>query len=138
MKILKFILTIISISIILSQNIKSIFIPVDISNLDIKIKENTEFELKIKGNPTTGYNWYILNYDELPNLDIICLNKDNTGEFIYDPNQVGIVGIGGTFTFRFKVNSHNNNFKTIKLIYKRNWENNPNDLIVSINVLVIE
>jgi predicted secreted protein len=138
MKILKFILTIISISIILSQNIKSIFIPVDISNLDIKIKENTEFELKIKGNPTTGYNWYILNYDELPNLDIICLNKDNTGEFIYDPNQVGIVGIGGTFTFRFKVNSHNNNFKTIKLIYKRDWENNPNDLIVSINVLVIE
>ena len=103
MKILKFILTIISISIILSQNIKSIFIPVDISN-----------------------------------LDIICLNKDNTGEFIYDPNQVGIVGIGGTFTFRFKVNSHNNNFKTIKLIYKRDWENNPNDLIVSINVLVIE
>ena len=138
MKILKFILTIISISIILSQNIKSIFIPVDISNLDIKIKENTEFELKIKGNPTTGYNWYILNYDELPNLDIICLNKDNTGEFIYDPNQVGIVGFGGTFTFRFKVNSHNNNFKTIKLIYKRDWENNPNDLIVSINVLVIE
>ena len=138
MKILKFILTIISISVILSQNIKSIFIPVDISNLDIKIKENTEFELKIKGNPTTGYNWYILNYDELPNLDIICLNKDNTGEFIYDPNQVGIVGIGGTFTFRFKVNSHNNNFKTIKLIYKRDWENNPNDLIVSINVLVIE
>ena len=138
MKILKFILTIISISIILSQNIKSIFIPVDISNLDIKIKENTEFELKIKGNPTTGYNWYILNYDELPNLDIICLNKDNTGEFIYDPNQVGIVGIGGTFTFRFKVNSHNNNFKNIKLIYKRDWENNPNDLIVSINVLVIE
>ncbi len=138
MKILKFILTIITISIILSQNIKSIFIPVDISNLDIKIKENTEFELKIKGNPTTGYNWYILNYDELPNLDIICLNKDNTGEFIYDPNQVGIVGIGGTFTFRFKVNSHNNNFKTIKLIYKRDWENNPNDLIVSINVLVIE
>jgi predicted secreted protein len=138
MKILKFILTIISISIILSQNIKSIFIPVDISNLDIKIKENTEFELKIKGNPTTGYNWYILNYDELPNLDIICLNKDNTGEFIYDPNQVGIVGIGGTFTFRFKVNSHNNNFKTIKLIYKRDWENNPNDFIVSINVLVIE
>ena len=138
MKILKFILTIISISIILSQNIKSIFIPVDISNLDIKIKENTKFELKIKGNPTTGYNWYILNYDELPNLDIICLNKDNTGEFIYDPNQVGIVGIGGTFTFRFKVNSHNNNFKTIKLIYKRDWENNPNDLIVSINVLVIE
>ena len=138
MKILKFILTIISISIILSQNIKSIFIPVDISNLDIKIKENTEFELKIKGNPTTGYNWYILNYDELPNLDIICLKKDNTGEFIYDSNQVGIVGVGGTFTFRFKVNSHNNNFKTIKLIYKRDWENNPNDLIVSINVLVIE
>ena len=138
MKILKFILTIISISIILSQNVKSIFIPFDVSNLDIKIKENTEFELKIKGNPTTGYNWYILNYDELPNLDIICLNKDNTGEFIYDPNQVGIVGIGGTFTFRFKVNSHNNNFKTIKLIYKRDWENNPNDLIVSINVLVIE
>ena len=138
MKILKFILTIISISIILSENIKSIFIPYGVSNIDITVKENTEFELKIKGNPTTGYNWYILNYDELPNLDIICLNKDNTGEFIYDPNQVGIIGVGGTFTFRFKVNSHNNNFKTIKLIYKREWEENPNDLIVYINVLVIE
>ena len=64
MKILKFTLIIISISIILSENIKSIFIPYGVSNIDITVKENTEFELKIKGNPTTGYEWYILNYDE--------------------------------------------------------------------------
>ncbi len=138
MKILKFTLIIISISIILSDNIKSIFIPYGVSNIDITVKENTEFELKIKGNPTTGYEWYILNYDELSNLDIICLNKHNSGDFISDPHESGIVGIGGTYTFRFKVNSHNNNFKTIKLIYKRDWENNPNDFIVSINALVIE
>ena len=48
------------------------------------------------------------------------------------------MGIGGIFIFKFKVNSHNNDLKTIKLIYKRDWEENPNDLIVYINVLVIE
>ena len=138
MKILKLIITIITISITLSQNIKSIFIPSDISNLDIQIKENTEFELKIKGNPTTGYNWYILNYDELPNLDIVSLNNDNNGFYISDQHQSGIMGIGGIFIFKFKVNNHNNDLKTIKLIYKRDWEENPNDLIVYINVLVIE
>ena len=34
--------------------------------LELNVKEGEEFYLKLKGNPSIGYFWRLLNYDKIP------------------------------------------------------------------------
>jgi predicted secreted protein len=82
------------------------------------------FSLKIEGNPTTGFEWYINNHNSLNQNIIKPLNLDRLGgtrTIEEDEQPVGFVGAPSTFNFKFQaVNQGTANFD---LVYKQSWEN---------------
>ena len=99
---------------------------------DITVKMGEGFIIKIFSNPTTGYNWYIDNLDEIKQSNIIsCINlndNNSTGKFIVDNPENLIMGQPGHFEFKFT--SHYNEsyiksnlFEKIVFVEKKPWEN---------------
>ena len=68
-------------------------------------------KISLKANATTGYQWSLDNYDH----QILKLIK--TG---YEPEDIKLMGSGGTYTAYFKV--LNTGKTSIKLNYIRPWE----------------
>lgn len=96
---------------------------------------NDEFYIKIHGNPTTGYSWYLSENSDKENLLALNLSDvDSSADYQVDPHPPGFVGIGGTFYFRFKgLKEGNYNLFFVK---KRIWEKtNISERLVIINVI---
>lgn len=87
-------------------------------------KTNEEFILKVRGNPTTGYSWYLSKNSDEKNLKCLNLNKYNSSEnYVVDKHPPGFVGVGGTFYFKFQ-GVKEGNYDVI-LVKKRPWEPEP-------------
>ena len=63
-------------------------------------------------NPTTGYNWEIVNNNE----EVVRV----TATYKQDPAGEGMVGVGGTTTFVFEPLKPGES--QVQLLYKRRWE----------------
>ena len=87
--------------------------------------EGEEFEIKLDGNPSTGYNWYLDNIKNFNYHTITPLNlsKSGTVQFIPDPNpnKGEAVGVGGHYIFKFKANKASDKAIILRFIYKRGW-----------------
>lgn len=70
---------------------------------------NDEFEIDLKSNPTTGYQWRA-HYDP----EYINLLKEN-----YIPDSPNRIGSGGKSIFRFR--PLKKGYTVIYMIYKRPW-----------------
>lgn len=76
---------------------------------------NKTFSIKLKANPTTGYQWFIKYYNKKL---IVCNNKNYTA-------NSKLIGAGGITTFNFTAKNTQKPFSTnIQFIYKRPWEKN--------------
>src|SRR5574344_1253525 len=53
--------------------------------------------IKLKGNPTTGYNWTY----KIANI-IIIKDKTINNNYKEDSNKDNALGVGGTYTYKFK------------------------------------
>jgi len=88
---------------------------------DIVAKVNEPFQIKLAGNPTTGYNWVLKNLDEIKASPLIeqLSNNYNAAE-----HEEGMVGVGGTFIFEYEVNEKACGQTLPKLVfsYERSWE----------------
>ena len=62
------------------------------------------FTVKIRGNPTTGYGWFLENPEEYSTLiKVFDLKKNNsTKHYISDKVSQGFRGSGGYYYFRFQ------------------------------------
>ena len=85
--------------------------------------EGEEFEIKLEGNPTTGYNWYLdnimnFNYQTITPLN---LSKSGTVQFIPNPNPKKLDGVGGHYIFKFRANKASDKAILLRFIYKRGW-----------------
>merc|ERR1711934_1265598 len=71
------------------------------------------FEVKMAGNPTTGYSWKSAVSDS---------HVEQVGEPVYNvnPHAPGMVGVGGMYTFKFKALKAGN--AKIGFSYGRPWE----------------
>ncbi len=78
---------------------------------NISIKKDQEFNLYLKSNPTTGYEWM-----PIFNASIVKLVSHS-----FKPSSM-LMGASGTDTFVFKGMSLGTTL--IKMLYKRSWENN--------------
>ena len=97
-------------------------------NQVLAVENNTLFTVKLKGNPTTGYSWYLDNVDEIANsksIDALNVKETGYGEYAQDKAPLGWVGVGGTFIFKFKVNEIQDQLPQLKFVYKRIWETTP-------------
>ena len=64
----------------------------------IRVPVGQEFNIVLKANPTTGYDWeYVGVYEWIQPLDKI-----------YQPDNTGLVGSGGTDVFTFKAHGQGN------------------------------
>ena len=102
----------------------------------INVAKGELFALKIPSNPTTGFNWYVMNSAELKSSNILValnLNGTTSGEYQKDDSPFGMVGVGGNAYFKFQ--GVNSGSSTIRLDYMRIWEHAPiNSLMVKVEV----
>ncbi len=73
--------------------------------------------LTLVSNPTTGYSWQVME------VDATVLVQDGEPEYQQSPGSEGLVGAGGTETFRFKAIGKGET--KLNLGYMRPWESVP-------------
>ena len=80
----------------------------------IAVNSGDGVTLTLVSNPTTGYNWQVMEMDDA------ILVQDGDPEYKQSPSPEGLVGAGGTETFRFKALGTGET--ALKLGYMRPWE----------------
>ena len=115
------------------------------SNNVFSVKKGKKFKVKLAGNPTTGYSWFLLNLKYLTSSKYISnvdTNKDGTaGGYVpsASPNEDGIqlVGSGGYYYYTFKAVAKTSQPVELLFSYQKPWlknNNDPNAVKVKINV----
>lgn len=104
---------------------------------NILTKANPTFTLKLPSNPTTGYSWFIVNYDNslltLQKHQYVAPNNANK-------NNKTRIGQGGYEIWQFKATTaalQVPRIIAIKLIYARPWEIKTNKIPGDIEVKTI-
>jgi predicted secreted protein len=92
---------------------------------NISAKMGSTFTIKIRGNPTTGYSWFLENRTNLNTSLIQALNLSEHGsaDYVTDPSEPGMVGVGGYYYFRFSALAAGD--AQLVFVHKRPWETSP-------------
>jgi len=80
----------------------------------IKAATGKKIEISLKGNPTTGFDWRMVE------LKSEVVKADGKGEYVPDKYDLPRVGSGGTFVFKFIAAKPGK--ATLKFEYLRPWE----------------
>lgn len=83
----------------------------------INLQPGETLTLTLESNPTTGYSWQVLE------LDNAVLVPEGDPEYKQSSGAEGLVGAGGTETFRFKTIGSGET--SLSLGYMRPWESVP-------------
>ena len=94
----------------------------------ITAKTGETLTLTLDSNPTTGYSWQVL---EINNTILV---QQGDPEYKQALGTEGLVGSGGTETFRF--NAAGAGTTTLKLGYMRPWESVPPIETFTVQVIV--
>jgi inhibitor of cysteine peptidase len=78
----------------------------------VKLAKGKLLTVQLPGNPTTGFQWFV----EKNNKEQLA--PQGKGE--YTPARKGVIGGGGTFTFRFRAEKAGTS--ELELVYKRGFE----------------
>jgi inhibitor of cysteine peptidase len=82
----------------------------------VKAAVGLPFDIVLEGNATTGYQWQVAK------IDGDAVAQDGKPDYIQKKHPQGMVGVGGTYVFHFKVVKPGET--KIKLTYLRPWEKN--------------
>lgn len=97
----------------------------------IKAPTGKKIEINLKGNPTTGFEWRMVE------LKSDVVKADGKGEYVPDKNNPPRVGSGGTFVFKFITAKPGK--ATLKFEYLRPWEKGRDPAQkFSVNLVVAE
>ena len=113
------------------------------SNNLFSVKKGQQFKLKLAGNPTTGYSWFLLNLEELTSSEFISnvdTNEDGSaGGYVpiekENENGEPIVGAGGHFYFTFEAVAKTSEPISLLFSYQKPWES-TNDVADAVKVEV--
>lgn len=109
--------------------------PVTVTKADdgktVKAAVGQELELRLAGNPTTGFSWALLQCEG----DAVA--AVGQGDYVQKPAQPGMVGVGGEFVFKFRAVKAGK--ARLTFAYRRPWEKDvpPADTF-SVTVAVAE
>lgn len=99
---------------------------------NINISKGEKIILQIESNPTTGYNWELVNNNELQSNNVLKFLNDNVnGEYESKAHRQNVVGVGGNTFMKFE--GVNAGKSSIKIQYKQSWET---DFLKSVEVEV--
>ena len=94
----------------------------------ITVKPGDVVTVSLDSNPTTGYSWQVIE------IDNTVLIQDGDPEYKQVTGSADLVGAGGTETFRFKATGSGET--SLKLGYRRPWENVPPIENFSVKIVV--
>jgi predicted secreted protein len=80
----------------------------------VTLAVGSSFDIKLKGNPTTGYSWVV------EKAEGSAVAQKGEQEYVQDKGTEGRAGAGGAMTFHFEVKEAGK--ATIALGYLRPWE----------------
>ena len=94
------------------------------------VKKGLQFKLKLAGNPTTGYSWFLLNLKSLSESKFVSnvdTNEDGSaGGYVQkenvDENEEPIDGAGGDFYFTFEAVAKTSEPVNFLFSYQKPWE----------------
>ena len=109
-----------------------------LNEFTVDVKEGEEFALKLRGNPTTGYSWFLLNPNDVTDsLQASNLSSEGKATYIPDSNDPNLVGGAGAYYYKFKAVKVANEPKVLHFLYQRAWLKNENSVpTVSVKVNV--
>ncbi len=98
----------------------------DANGQTIELSTGQKLEIKLAGNPTTGFGW------EVSGIDPAVIQQSGEAEYKSDSN---LIGSGGVYTFTFE--GVKAGTSTLKLIYHRSWEKDvppEEEFTITVNV----
>ena len=96
----------------------------------ITLQPGEVMTITLESNLTTGYGWQVLKIDDA----VLVQVGDPT--YVQSPGSTGLVGAGGTESFRFKAVASGET--SLELGYMRPWESVPPIETYSVQVVVQE
>jgi inhibitor of cysteine peptidase len=87
--------------------------PPDESVPVILVTVGQEFEIRLPGNPGTGFTWAI---EHLPRF----LEQPGKDEYLPDRAAGSRIGAGGIYIWRFRANAAGED--EVRFVYRRSWE----------------
>lgn len=107
-----------------NSNTREFSLPNDQDAYEVSVPKGEDFAIKIRGNPTTGYGWFLDNPKQLEgsSVEALNLNDMNSAEYVADDHPNGMVGVGGYYYFKFKAVGDANTSTNLTFIHKRPWE----------------
>ncbi len=104
------------------------------SGKTVKVVAGARIFIRLRGNPTTGYNWQSTN--QLAKGPDAALTPLDDAQYAPDRQTPVAVGAGGTFTFSFRAARPGTG--VIQLVYRRPWEKDkPAAQIFTLSVQVV-
>ncbi|KPA79266.1 inhibitor of cysteine peptidase (ICP) [Leptomonas pyrrhocoris] len=93
------------------------------NNTTVAAKVGQPLHITLKGNPTTGYRWTRVNYEE---KDVLSDDDmEVVAEFKQTPSKPGMVGVGGEY--HVTVTPKRPGKHTVELVYARSFEGTKPD-----------
>ena len=92
------------------------------------IKKGLQFKIKLFGNPTTGYSWFLLNLKNITESEFVSnvdTNEDGSaGGYVQREDETGdlIAGEGGDFYFTFEAVAKTSEPVNLLFSYQQPWE----------------
>ena len=83
----------------------------DMDGQTVSVKVGDTFNVRLQGNPTTGYNWVMADYDS----SVVS----QVGDVDYHADSL-LTGSGGTYIYQFKALTTGTTMLTFN--YLRSWE----------------
>jgi predicted secreted protein len=103
-------------------------------NMQVTAIRNKPLTLRLKGNITTGFGWFIVNGLNRSLLRPLNLNANNTTTDYVREDSGGLLGSGGYFVFKFMPLARGN--LTLAMINKRPWEDSNTAIKLAVNVAI--
>jgi len=102
---------------------------------EFTVAKEKDFILKVRGNPTTGYGWFLMENSDKQNLMALNVNEDGSCKnYEQDKTEQRLLGVGGNYYFKF--NGLKEGKYNILLVQKRVWENsNFQEKVVTLNIV---
>ena len=106
---------------------------------NFSVKKGKQFKIKLAGNPTTGYSWFLLNLESLDSsIANVDTNEDGSaGGYVSSvPEGEILPGAGGDFYFTFEAVSKTTEPVDFLFSYHAPWDpsNAANSVTVKITV----
>ena len=118
------------------MSLVSFTIEQNVEKKELEIPEYSTISLKLEGNISTGFGWYLENKEALlkSNIKPLYLNENLSVEFSKPNDDKKLLGQNGFFDFKFKLLPGAENTE-VKFIYKRfNVTENSKPLTVNIKI----